>query len=82
MPLSEDCEGEIITYCFDILGDNGAPVALHAYSITFIQNILIKYPEFSNELKVILEDRMEYTSAAFRYRAKSALKYINKHRLA
>lgn len=82
LSLSEESVSNIINYCFTILEKNNLPVALHAYSITFIQNELIRYPELANELKVILEDRLPYASAAFRYRAKVALAYIKKHKLA
>ncbi|MEI9912474.1 MAG: hypothetical protein WDO71_24170 [Bacteroidota bacterium] len=47
-----------------------------AFSLTILQNLSRLYPEIRNEIKVIIEERWEHETAAFRSRAKKILKEL------
>lgn len=81
-PLNEEQLGLVVDHCFKTIQNISETVALHAFSITIIQNSLTRYPELAQDLKPILEDRIPISKAAFRYRAIKALTFINKNKLA
>ena len=68
--------GEIMDTCFRYIASPDEPVAIKAFSLTILQNLSRFYPEIKNELKVIIEERWDFETAAFRSRAKKILKEI------
>jgi len=67
-------QGEIMTICFDFVSSLSVPVAVKAFSLTILEHLASKYPEIIPELKLIIEERWEHETAAFRQRAKKILK--------
>jgi hypothetical protein len=65
--------GEIMNTCFRYIASPDEPVAIKAFSLTILQNLSLFYPEIKNELKVIIEERWNYETAAFRSRARKIL---------
>ena len=66
--------GKIMTICFDFVSDINTPVAVKAFSLTILDNLSNDYPEIAPELKLIIEERWEHETAAFKSRAKKILR--------
>lgn len=79
IPLPEKHLGELASLAFDYVSDTTVEVAIRSNSIVFLMNVIKAEPELATELKMILEDHLEYEEKmAFRVRAKRALKLIAK----
>ena len=72
--IPEKFHGQIMDICFRFFSSPTEPVALKAFSITVLQNLAKKYPEIINEIKLIIEERWDYETPAFKSRAKKSLK--------
>lgn len=70
--------GDLMDICFRYISSPDEPVAVKAFSLTILQNLSEIYPEIKNELKLVIEERWNYETIAFRTRAKKILKQINK----
>ncbi|MEO6167388.1 MAG: hypothetical protein ABIO46_12130 [Chitinophagales bacterium] len=79
--LPENLQGLAATTCFDFLGTPNLPVAIKVFSMTVLYNITKQHPELRNELKTLIEEQMEYESAAFRSRGSKVLKQLAKQQL-
>lgn len=66
--------GELMNTCFAYIADPQEKVAVKAFSLTVLQNFSRHYPGIKNEMKLIIEERWEHETAAFRSRAKKILK--------
>ena len=75
--IPEKLCGSIANSCFHFLEDN-EPIAVKAFSMTVLANMLPNYPELANELKVILEHQLPFASPGFRHRANKVLKQISR----
>ncbi|HTQ65009.1 MAG TPA: hypothetical protein VMI12_09435 [Puia sp.] len=62
--------GKLMSLCFDFIQSNDTRVAIKAFSLTILQNLSKEYPEILPELKLIIAERWEHETAAFRSRAK------------
>jgi hypothetical protein len=65
--------GKIMDTCFRYIQSPDEPIAAKAFSLTILENLLAFYPEIYNELKLIIEERWEQETAAFRSRARKIL---------
>jgi hypothetical protein len=68
--IPEKYHGKLMGICFDFIQSNEIAVAIKAFSLTILQNLSEQYPDIIPELKLIIEQRWEHESAAFRTRAK------------
>ena len=68
--IPEAFEGQVMDACFKFIQNPSTPVAIKAFSITCLENLSKKYPEILPELRLIIEERWDSESAAFRSRAK------------
>ena len=66
--------GEVMNICFDYIVSPTEPVAVKAFSLTILGNFSKEYPEIKNELKLVIEERWDHETIAFRSRAKKILK--------
>ena len=66
--------GRLMDICFCFIQSNEKPAAVKAFSLSILQNLSKQYPDIISELKLIIEERWEHESAAFRSRAKKILK--------
>ena len=66
--------GDIMNICFNFIQSPTEAVAIKAFSLTILENLLPLYPDIKNELKLIIEERWPHETAAFRSRAKKILK--------
>jgi len=72
--IPEKFHGEVMDLCFRYLSSPTEAVAIKAFSITVLQNLARKYPEILNEIKLVIEERWDYETVAFKTRAKKLLK--------
>lgn len=68
--------GTVMDKCFGYIASPDEAVAVKAFSLTILQNLSHQYPEIKNELKLLIEERWNYETVAFRTRAKKILKEI------
>jgi hypothetical protein len=69
-------QGRVMSTCFDFLQSPDTPIAVKAFSLTILSNLLQDYPDIRGELKLIIEEQWEHSTPAFRSRAKKILKTI------
>ena len=60
--------------CFRYFSSPTEAIAIKAFSITVLQKLAKLYPEIINEIKLIIEERWDYETPAFKSRAKKLLK--------
>jgi len=66
--------GQLMNICFDFIQSNETAVAIKAFSLTILQNFTAQYPEIIPELKLVIQERSNYETAAFQARARKILK--------
>jgi hypothetical protein len=78
LKLPEQFHGEVLDSCFGFVQNRDTPVAIKAFSLKILFSLSQVYPEIKNELKVIIQEKMDYESAAFRSRGRKILDRIDK----
>ena len=68
--------GEIMDICFQYISSPDEPVAIKAFSLSILQNLSKHYPEIKNEIRLVIEERWPYETAAFHSRARKFLKTL------
>ena len=68
--------GRVMNTCFEMVASHEVEVAIKAFSLTVLENMTVDYPEIKPELKLIIEERWPYETAAFHSRAKKILKKL------
>ena len=74
--IPERFHGTVMDLCFGYIASPNEAVAVKAFSLTILQNLSHQYPEIKNELKLLIEERWDHETVAFRTRAKKILKEI------
>lgn len=74
--IPEKLTGKAATVCFDLLQSKSEPIAVKAFSMTVLANICKTHPELKNELKLVIEDLLPYSSAGLLSRGKKILKAL------
>ena len=75
--IPEAFHADLMNNCFAFVESNTTPVAIKAFSLTTLFNLSEIYPEIKNELKLIIEERWNHETAAFKSRGKNILKKLN-----
>jgi len=75
--IPEKFHGQVMDICFKYIISPTEPVAVKAFSITVLQNLAKQYPEIINEIKLVIEERWDHETVAFRTRAKALLKELD-----
>lgn len=75
--IPEKFHGAVMNTCFKFIEDPATPVAVKAFSLTTLFNLSKHYPEILQELKLIIEERWDTETAAFKSRGRKILKSIN-----
>ena len=70
--------GEVMNACFGFVEAPSTPIAIKASSLTIIFNLSKQYPEIKQELTLIIEERWDTETAAFRTRGKKILAFFEK----
>lgn len=68
--------GEILNTCFQFIESHEEPVAVKAFSLTILENLLPAYPDIKQELKLIIEERWPHEKPAFHSRARRVLEKL------
>ena len=68
----------MVDICFNFLLSQDEPVAIRVFAMTVLGNIAQKWPELKNELRMAIEENMEFGSAGFKSRGKKELKRLKK----
>lgn len=76
LTIPERFHGQVMNTCFRFIESPNEAVAIKAFSLTILEKLLPYYPDIKNELKLIIEERWEHETAAFRSRAKKILKKL------
>lgn len=71
--IPEALHGELMDVCFTFIQNRATPIAIKAFSLTVLYNLSKIYPEIANELRVIIEENMDYETPAFQSRGKKIL---------
>lgn len=77
IPIPARFHGEVMNTCFRFIESPDEAVAIKAFSLTILENLIPLYPDIRNELKLIIEERWDLETAAFRSRARKILKKLN-----
>ena len=75
--IPESLHGELMNNCFRFIESPSTPVAIKVFSLITLFNLSKFYPEIKNELKLIIEERWNHETAAFKSRGKHILKALN-----
>lgn len=70
--------GKVMGICFDFIQSNTSAIAVKVFSLSILQNLSKQYPEIIPEVKLIIEERWQHETAAFKSRAKRFLKSVEK----
>ncbi len=74
LELPKAFHGEVMNACFYFIEEPSTPVAIKSFSLTILFNLSKQYPEIKNELRLIIEERWDTETAAFKARGKKILK--------
>lgn len=75
--IPEKFHGQVMDICFRYITSPAEAVAVKAFSITILQNLARQYPEIIQEIKLVIEERWDYETVAFKTRAKKLLKELS-----
>jgi len=67
---------KIAEISFSNLADRKAQVAIRVFAMSVLARLAKHHPEFKNELKVLIEDEIPFTSPAFSSRGRKVLKAL------
>jgi len=76
--IPEHLYGEVVSICFDYLADFDTKVGIKCFSMSVIWKICQYEPDLSNELKLLIEEQMEYQTNGFKSRGRKILKAMAK----
>jgi hypothetical protein len=68
-------QGKVAATCFQYL-ESKEPVAIKAFSMTVLANIAMHNPELKQEIVIVIEDQLPYSSPAFTGRARKVLQQL------
>lgn len=71
--IPEELHGEVMNACFQFIETPTTPIAIKAFSLTTLHNLSQKYPEILPELKLIIQERWDTETAAFKSRARKII---------
>lgn len=74
--IPEKLHGKIMDICFNYVSSPEEAVAIKVFSLTVLQNLSRQYPEIKNEIKLVIEERWDCETPAFRSRGKEILKKL------
>lgn len=76
--IPEQYQGQVMDISFNYIIDPKEKVAVKAFSLTVLGNMLQQYPEIGPEIKLVIEDQLNNQTAAFYSRAKKLLHQLDK----
>ena len=76
LDIPETYHADVLNACFGFIENIQTPAAIKAFSLTTLFNLSKVYPDILQELKLIIEERWDAETPAFRARGKKILKAI------
>ncbi len=76
--IPENLLGITTEICFSLLNSAKSPIAIKAHAMSVLFDIVKKYPDLKEELKISIEDQMPFGSAGFVSRGRRILKALEK----
>lgn len=67
-------QGKVADICFEYLRNRKEAVAIRVFSMTVLAQIARQHPELKDELRIVIEDQLPYSTAAFTNRARKTLR--------
>lgn len=74
--IPDEFHGELMDAAFGIMVNRQMAIAIRTFCLTILFNLSKIYPEIRKELRIFLEESVEYEQAAFQSRARKILKKI------
>lgn len=74
--IPDEFHGELMDAAFGLVGNRQAAIAIRTFCLTILFNLSKIYPEIRKELRVLIEESIEFEPPAFVSRAKKILKRI------
>lgn len=65
--------GPLMNHCFTLIEKNDEPAANKAFSLTILDHLSKQYPDIRQELQLIIRERWDYETPAFRSRGRKIL---------
>lgn len=78
MDIPEEFRGIIYDVAFELFADPKRAVAIRVFSMSVCTNIAVHYPELVPEIKEIILEYWDHSTAAWRGRGKQELKRLDK----
>ncbi len=76
--LPEEYQSTVLDRSYELLKDSTTAIAIRAFAMGTIYNIVKPYPELKNEFKLVLEDLYTEGSTGVENRRKNILKQLHK----
>lgn len=70
--------GKVANVCFDLLQSKDEPVAVKVFSMTVLGKLCKTEPGLKNELRLLIQEQLPYSTAGFQARAKKILKAVGR----
>lgn len=67
-------QGKVADICFEYLRNRKEAVAIRVFSMTVLAQIARQHPELKDELRIVIEDQLPYSTAAFTNRGRKTLR--------
>jgi hypothetical protein len=74
--MSEEDFGELADICFNFAEDENEAIAIRAFAIDILLQVVKKYPEIKPELRAILESIIPFGSTGLKNKCKKILKTL------
>jgi hypothetical protein len=69
---------KVLDVCFKYLNDPREPVAIHVFAMAVIAKLALEHGDIKKELSIVIEDKLPYSSPAFRSRGSKILSQMAK----
>ncbi len=76
--IPEELLGLTAELCFNFLNSGQESIAVKANAMTVLFNIVKKYPDLKEELKITIEEQLPFGSTGFKNRGSKILKALKK----
>ena len=76
--IPEEFQASVINSCFDLVTNKDTAIAVKAFSLGVLENMVKLYPELKNELTACIEDMLPTASSGIKNRGKHILKRLGK----
>ncbi len=74
--IPDDCLEDLADHCFHYLADPQEAIAIRCSAMTILEKVCRQIPELKNELQLLIEEHLEFGTAAFKSRGKKVLRAI------